>query len=119
MTDPVTIITDLFNSEGAADYLGEPVTQAAHMLQAAALAERAGAPGALVAAALLHDVGHFTGTVTGRALSWPRSRPARTRPLPAGSAAGPTRPRIPRPGTHRSAASCRCSGACSRASLLP
>ena len=68
MTDPVTIITDLFDSEGAADYLGEPVTQAAHMLQAAALAERDGAPGALVAAALLHDVGHFTGTVTGRDL---------------------------------------------------
>jgi phosphonate degradation associated HDIG domain protein len=68
VTDPVTIITDLFDSEGAADYLGEPVTQAAHMLQAAALAERDGAPGALVAAALLHDVGHFTGTVTGRDL---------------------------------------------------
>ena len=68
MTDPVTIITDLFDSEGAADYLGEPVTQAAHMLQAAALAERDGAPAALVAAALLHDVGHFTVTVTGRDL---------------------------------------------------
>ncbi len=68
MTDPVTIITGLFDSEGAADYLGEPVTQAAHMLQAAALAERDGAPGALVVAALLHDVGHFTGTVTGRDL---------------------------------------------------
>jgi len=68
VTDPVTIITDLFDSEGAADYLGEPVTQAAHMLQAAALAERDSAPGALVAAALLHDVGHFTGTVTGRDL---------------------------------------------------
>ncbi|MGH3404629.1 MAG: HD domain-containing protein [Streptosporangiaceae bacterium] len=59
---------ELFGSEGAEDYLGEPVTQAAHMLQAAALAERDGAPGALVAAALLHDVGHFTGTVTGRDL---------------------------------------------------
>lgn len=68
MNDPVATITGLFASEGAADYLGEPVTQAAHMLQAAALAERDGAPGALVAAALLHDVGHFTGTVTGRDL---------------------------------------------------
>jgi gamma-butyrobetaine dioxygenase len=29
------------------------------MLQAAALAEAAGAPDNLVAAALLHDVGHF------------------------------------------------------------
>ena len=38
------------------------------MLQAAALAELAGAAPALIAAALLHDVGHFTGTVTGRDL---------------------------------------------------
>ncbi|HEX3490128.1 MAG TPA: HD domain-containing protein [Streptosporangiaceae bacterium] len=68
MTDPVATIAGLFASEGAADYLGEPVTQAAHMLQTAALAERDAAPGALVAAALLHDVGHFTGTVTGRDL---------------------------------------------------
>ncbi|GAA2365925.1 phosphonate degradation HD-domain oxygenase [Dactylosporangium salmoneum] len=55
----------LFESEGAREYLGEPVTQAEHMLQAAALAERAGAPDALVAAALLHDVGHFHGVLTG------------------------------------------------------
>jgi gamma-butyrobetaine dioxygenase len=65
---PVDVIGELFASEGAADYLREAVTQAAHMLQAAALAERAGASPALVAAALLHDVGHFTGTVTGRDL---------------------------------------------------
>ena len=68
MSDPAGIIEDLFASEGAADYLGEPVTQAAHMLQTAALAERDGAPPALVAAALLHDVGHFTGTISGRDL---------------------------------------------------
>jgi gamma-butyrobetaine dioxygenase len=66
--DPVTVIGELFASEGLADYLGEPVSQAAHMLQAAALAERDGAGPPLVAAALLHDVGHFTGTVTGRDL---------------------------------------------------
>jgi phosphonate degradation associated HDIG domain protein len=66
--DPVAAIAALFASEGAADYLGEPVTQASHMLQAAALAERAGASGPLVAAALLHDVGHFTGTITGNDL---------------------------------------------------
>jgi gamma-butyrobetaine dioxygenase len=58
----------LFAGEGGAEYLGEPVTQAQHMLQAAALAERDGAPAALVAAALLHDVGHFTGLVHGRQL---------------------------------------------------
>ncbi|HKD88836.1 MAG TPA: HD domain-containing protein [Streptosporangiaceae bacterium] len=66
--DPIRVIEELFASDGAADYLGEAVTQAAHMLQAAGLAEQAGATPALVAAALLHDVGHFTGTVTGRDL---------------------------------------------------
>ena len=65
---PVAIIAELFASEGAAGYLGEAVTQSAHMLQAAALAEQAGVRPALIAAALLHDVGHFTGTVTGRDL---------------------------------------------------
>jgi phosphonate degradation associated HDIG domain protein len=56
---PVDAIAELFASAGAADYLGEPVTVAAHLLQAGALAEAAGAPPALVAAALLHDVGHL------------------------------------------------------------
>jgi len=68
VSEAVSTIGELFASEGAADYLGEAVTQAAHMLQAAALAEQAGAAPALIAAALLHDVGHFTGTVTGRDL---------------------------------------------------
>jgi phosphonate degradation associated HDIG domain protein len=61
-------IAALFAGEGGAEYLGEPVTQAGHMLQAAALAERDGAAPSLVAAALLHDVGHFTGAVHGREL---------------------------------------------------
>ena len=66
--DPIQMIADLFAGEGASDYLGEPVTQASHMLQAAALAEGAGAGPELVAAALLHDVGHFTGAVSGHEL---------------------------------------------------
>ncbi len=66
--DPVRVITDLFAAEGARGYPGEAVTQAQHMLQAAALAEGAGAAPELVAGALLHDVGHFTGTVSGREL---------------------------------------------------
>src|SRR5215469_9661318 len=66
--DPVQLIAELFASEGASEYLGEAVTQAAHMLQAAALAERDGAAQALVAAALLHDVGHFAGAMTGHQL---------------------------------------------------
>ncbi|GAA2123115.1 hypothetical protein GCM10009759_74010 [Kitasatospora saccharophila] len=52
----------LFEGEGSGEYLGEAVTLAAHMLQAAALARAAGAPPALVAAALLHDIGHFRGS---------------------------------------------------------
>jgi gamma-butyrobetaine dioxygenase len=56
---PVDLIAELFTSAGAADYLGEPVTVAAHLLQSASLAEAAGAPPALVAAALLHDIGHL------------------------------------------------------------
>lgn len=55
----------LFRDEGAAEYFGEPVTQAEHMCQAAFLAEKAGAPDHLVAAALLHDVGHFQGALSG------------------------------------------------------
>ena len=66
--DPVAQIADLFASEGGAEYLGEPVTQAAHMLQAAHLAEQEGADGALIAAALLHDVGHFKGAISGEQL---------------------------------------------------
>ena len=66
--DPVRVITDLFAAEGAREYLGEAVTQAQHMLQAASLAEGAGAAPELVAGALLHDVGHFTGVVSGHEL---------------------------------------------------
>ena len=57
-----------FTEQGANEYLGEPVTQAAHMLQAAACAQAEAAGDALVAAALLHDVGHFTGTISGAEL---------------------------------------------------
>jgi gamma-butyrobetaine dioxygenase len=63
--DAVQVIAGRFASQGAAEYLGEPVTQAAHMLQAAMLAEQDGADDALIAAALLHDVGHFAEAMTG------------------------------------------------------
>ena len=66
--DAVEAIAGLFASEGADEYLGEPVTQAAHMLQAAVLAEQEQAGDALIAAARLHDVGHFHGTLTGHDL---------------------------------------------------
>jgi phosphonate degradation associated HDIG domain protein len=48
-----------FRSNGAAAYLGEPVTLREHMLQTAVAAEAEGAPQELVAAALLHDFGHL------------------------------------------------------------
>lgn len=56
----VEFIAGIFERRGAEDYLGEAVTMAEHMLQGAALAESEGAPEELVAAALLHDIGHFT-----------------------------------------------------------
>jgi gamma-butyrobetaine dioxygenase len=62
---PIEEIAALFSSEGARDYLGEALSQAEHMLQAGSLAAAAGAPDALVAAALLHDVGHFRGALNG------------------------------------------------------
>jgi gamma-butyrobetaine dioxygenase len=58
---PVEVIAELFGSAGAGDYLGEPVTVAEHLCQAGALAEAAGAPPSLIAAALLHDVGQLRG----------------------------------------------------------
>ena len=57
----VAFLADIFARRGGESYLGEPVTMAEHMLQAASLAERDGQPEAVVVAALLHDIGHFTG----------------------------------------------------------
>jgi predicted HD phosphohydrolase len=56
---PIDSLLDLLEIQGVKAYLGEPVSQKEHALQAAALASREGADTALVAAALLHDVGHL------------------------------------------------------------
>jgi phosphonate degradation associated HDIG domain protein len=56
----VGFIADIFERRGADSYLGEPVTMSQHMLQGAVLAERDNASEELVAAALLHDIGHYT-----------------------------------------------------------
>lgn len=60
MSDIIDRLESLFLRRGAEAYLGEPVTVAQHMLQCAALALAEGASETLVAAALLHDVGHLS-----------------------------------------------------------
>jgi predicted HD phosphohydrolase len=57
----VGTLADILTRRGADSYLGEAVTMQQHMLQAAAQAQREGAPDELVAAALLHDIGHYIG----------------------------------------------------------
>ena len=57
----VQTIGELLAGPAARDHMGEPVPIGEHMLQAGALAEAAGVEGALVAAALLHDIGHLLG----------------------------------------------------------
>jgi gamma-butyrobetaine dioxygenase len=49
----------LFREKGSGAYFGEAVTETEHALQSAYLAEQSGAAPALIAAALLHDVGHL------------------------------------------------------------
>jgi hypothetical protein len=57
--DPVQTILDLFQARGTSEYGGEAVTQEEHALQTAACAMADGGDDALVAAALLHDIGHL------------------------------------------------------------
>ena len=57
--DPVAALVDLYTRLGAERYGMEAISQLAHALQCARLAELAGAGDALIAAALLHDVGHL------------------------------------------------------------
>ncbi|MCU0341830.1 MAG: phosphohydrolase [Spirosomaceae bacterium] len=54
-----TQILQLFNERGGSMYGGEAVTQLQHALQAATLAQNAGAKPSLVTASLLHDIGHI------------------------------------------------------------
>lgn len=57
--DVLQQLTDLLDGPGGGDYLGEEVSVAVHLRQAGSLAEDDGAPAHVVAAALLHDVGHL------------------------------------------------------------
>lgn len=116
VTSGADAVTGLLESAGAQDYLGEPVTVMEHLLQAAVLAEAAGAAPALVAAALLHDVGHLLcpgGThqppgppaSTGAARRIRLRRPGPSAPLPGPRAArrmreasaAQDRPEVPSP----------------------
>ena len=56
---PIEQILALLRRGASADYDSDQVTQLAHALQCATLAEEAGAASSLVVAALLHDVGHL------------------------------------------------------------
>ena len=57
--DVIQRIFKLFEDRGSSAYLGEPVSQIEHALQAAWAAEKAQAASPLIAAALLHDIGHL------------------------------------------------------------
>jgi len=52
-------ILQLFAEKGRGMYFGEAVTETEHALQSAHLAEASGAGNELIAAALLHDIGHL------------------------------------------------------------
>jgi phosphonate degradation associated HDIG domain protein len=52
-------ILDLYARTGQSEYFGEAVTQLEHALQCAFEAQQAGADEELVAASLLHDIGHL------------------------------------------------------------
>jgi phosphonate degradation associated HDIG domain protein len=56
----VAFIGDIFQRRGGEEYLGEPVTMAENMLQAATIAEETGQDEQIIVGALLHDIGHFT-----------------------------------------------------------
>ena len=66
--DAIDTIFELFETRGSAAYLGEPVSQREHALQAAHLAQSDHASDALIVATLLHDIGHL--------LDWNQDNPA-------------------------------------------
>jgi len=59
VTDPIAHVLSILAGLGGGRYGGEDVTQLAHALQCATLARQSGASDSLVAAALLHDIGHL------------------------------------------------------------
>lgn len=60
----------IFQSGGGGAYFGERVSVTEHSLQAAHFAQLEGAPPCLVAAALLHDIGHLLNTAADDLAEW-------------------------------------------------
>ena len=56
----VDFLGSIFDRRGDEEYLGEPVSMGAHMLQGATMAAQNGQPEEIIVGALLHDIGHFT-----------------------------------------------------------
>lgn len=61
-------IQEIITCRGAESYLGEGVTMEEHMLQSAMLAEAEDGSDEAIAAALLHDIGHYSGEFSEDAL---------------------------------------------------
>lgn len=59
MNSTLTTILDLLTTQGVARYGQEAISQLDHALQCATLAEDAGQSAEMIAACLLHDVGHL------------------------------------------------------------
>jgi [1-hydroxy-2-(trimethylamino)ethyl]phosphonate dioxygenase len=59
LSDPIETIFKMLGEMGHARYGNEGVSQLHHALQAALQAEQSGSSSALIAASLLHDIGHL------------------------------------------------------------
>lgn len=58
-TKNVDELFELYEKYGQSDYIGEPVSQVEHMIQAARLAEAEGYDDEIILAAFFHDIGHL------------------------------------------------------------
>ncbi len=63
-------ILAIYGARGAGAYFGERVSMTEHALQSAWFAHSEGAPGVLIVAALLHDIGHLLADVPERLADW-------------------------------------------------
>ena len=57
--EKVNLVFSLFDKFGNQDYIGEPVSQTEHMVQAAMQAEKDRQSDKVILASLLHDIGHL------------------------------------------------------------